>query len=317
MFLKAAFYNREDKGKMYDNYEGYVKQIVESTYDTKVFKIKYLGGGFYGRVFEARMRVKPFVVVVKLHLLNNMGELERRQIEVLKRYAKIKLPEIYAFIKKSTPDGYDAIIMEKIYGRRLDRFKRIPEKYRAAIAEQIVDNMIGWHEISNPTFGEIGGRQFDTWKDCLNEIIKNILLSLKVFQKDNPEIISLYKDIKKISAEVDCVVEDGVKAALIHGEYNTKNFFKIKDKITGLIDPFAAGFADREFALHQLDALNGKSIGLLDLYKSKVKLSENFEKKSAFYKLFIELRHHLAVLRLEDKHIQRIKKLIEEYRNLR
>ncbi|MDR3264054.1 MAG: phosphotransferase [Clostridiales bacterium] len=299
-----------------EGYAEYVKQVVVSVYGERLMRIKYLGGGFYGRVFEVKMRVKPFVVIVKLHLLNNMGELECRQIEVLRKYARVKLPEIYRFVTKTTESDYDAIIMEKISGRRVDTFKKIPEKYKQALAEQIIDNMISWHDVTNDTFGEIGGKQYAEWKEYLQAIIDNILLSLKVLQKDNPDMVVLYNEIKEINSEMDAVIPDGIKPELIHGEYNTRNIFKIKDKITGVIDPFAAGFADREFALHQLDVLNGRQLGLLALYKSKVKVSDNFEKKSAFYKLFLELRHHLAVLRLEEKHIIKIKKLVDEYKGL-
>ncbi|MDR2046685.1 MAG: phosphotransferase [Clostridiales bacterium] len=301
---------------MNENYEDYVRRAAESVFGNKIGGIKYIGGGFYARVFEVGLRISPFAVVVKLHLLSNAAEKECRQIEFLKRRAKIKMPEIYAFIQKAATQEYDAIVMEKIPGKRIDRCKVIPKKYRAELAAQIVDNLIGWHAVTNETFGEIGGRQFATWKEYLRVIIDEIRLSFKACQKDNPEIIALYNEIKTIGAELDTVVPDGIKAALIHGEYNTRNIFKSKNKITGIVDPLSAGFADREFALHQLDVLNGGKLGLLDLYKSKVKLSENFEKKSAFYKLFLELRHHLSVLSLDEAHILKIKKLIEEYKSL-
>ncbi|MDR1906535.1 MAG: phosphotransferase [Clostridiales bacterium] len=299
-----------------DNYAEYVRHLAVSFYGKKILGIKYLGGGFYGRVFEAKLCVPPYNVIIKLHLLNNMSELERQQTEVLRTHAKIKMPEIYGVVKKTTVSDYDAILMEKIRGKRLDTFKKFSKKHKGALAEQIIDNLINWHNVTNDTFGEIGGKQYAAWKDYLGAIIEKDLLIMKTLQKDNAEASILYKEIKNISEDVDRLNLDNVKAALVHGEYNTRNIFKVRDKITGVIDPFAAGFADREFALHQLDALNGKQLGLLELYKSKVKLSDNFEKKSGFYKLFLELRHHLAVLRIEDKHITRIRKLIDEYKSI-
>ncbi|MDR3293977.1 MAG: phosphotransferase [Clostridiales bacterium] len=297
-----------------ENYSECVTGAAASVFGGKISRIKYLGGGFYGRVFEVKLRCSdPSEVIVKLHLLNNMGQSECEEIKILKKYAKVKMPEIYAFVPKATSSGYDAIVMEKIRGKRLDKIKNLPQKYRAPLAEQIIDNMIAWHDVTNDTFGIVGGRQYATWREYLSAIIDDILLSLKALQKDNGEVELLYNEIKSIGAEVGTVVPDNVKAALIHGEYNTRNIFVDKGSVTGVIDPFQAGFADREFALHQLDTLNGRELGLLELYKSKIKLSENFDKKSAFYKLFLELRHHLSTFSLEEKDIVKIKKLIKEY----
>jgi aminoglycoside phosphotransferase len=76
------------------------------------------------------------------------------------------------------------------------------------------------------------------------------------------------------------------QSSLVHGDYNLWNVIVDSETLAvrGIIDPFEAGWADREIDLFQLQNANGDRFGLLDNYRSKVTLSDNFLVKNAFYR---------------------------------
>lgn len=59
-----------------------------------------------------------------------------------------------------------------------------------------------------------------------------------------------------------------------------------------MIDPFICCFADAEMDLYQLDNANCRDYGLLEQYRQRVRLSENFALNNCFYELFTELMHY-------------------------
>jgi len=84
------------------------------------------------------------------------------------------------------------------------------------------------------------------------------------------------------------------EARLIHGDYNTWNIMLNREKNQAIfvIDPFGSCYADNEYDLYQLDNANGQSYGLLKRYAEKFTLSENFDVKRRFYKLYSEIGHY-------------------------
>ena len=50
-----------------------VKNIVQRYYDEDPVQIKFLGGGFYGRVYAAALKQEPFKLVLKIYLYPPFG----------------------------------------------------------------------------------------------------------------------------------------------------------------------------------------------------------------------------------------------------
>ena len=89
----------------------------------------------------------------------------------------------------------------------------------------------------------------------------------------------------------DAIFCEEVKtASLIHGDLNIANIMVGKGgKLTGLIDPLNAMYADREYGLFQFNNLTGKRFFLCDTYIRKYGASERCAQKLAFYGLWNEV----------------------------
>lgn len=273
--------------------------IVNRYFGTNPCKITSLGGGWFGRVFLAEMTAEPLKVIVKIHLVPNLAQKEACQLEVLAAHATVKMPDVF-FVHKATPDiPYDAIMMEYIPGYNAGNYNilEIKEENRAAIAEQMVDNLLSYHKVINPDgFGEIGASSFEPdWKKWYKTKADEALLkgeSLYASGKIDDVIFSV---IRKAHELYDRIFYLPVKEArLIHGDYNPWNILLDESltQVSGVIDPLNCCFADSEMDLFQLNHANGKEYKLLDIYASKVSVSENFSLKSSFYELFDHTAHY-------------------------
>jgi len=272
--------------------------IVNRYYGTDPKKITSMGGGWYGRVFLAEMTTEPTKVIIKIHLFPNLAEKEACQLEILAIHATVKMPEVF-FVHKATPDiPYDVIIMEYIPGYNAGNHNllEIKENNRVAIAKQMVDNLLSYHNVINPDgFGEIGANSFEPdWKKWYKIKADDALSKAESFYANGKIDNAIFSVIKKAHELYDRIFYLPVKEArLIHGDYNTWNILLDENltQVSAVIDPLGCCFADSEMDLYQLHHANGKDYKLLDIYASKIPLSENFSLKSSFYELFDHITH--------------------------
>ncbi len=256
-------------------------------------KITSLGGGWYGRVFLAEMMDEPTKVIVKIHLVPNLAEKEACQLKVLAAHATLKMPEVF-FVHKAAPDiPRDAILMEYIPGFNAgnSNLLEIEEKNRAAITQQIVDNLLSYHKIINPDgFGEIGANSFEPdWEKWYKPKADGAFIKAESFFARGKIGEDIFSVIRKAHDLYDNIFYLPVKQArLIHGDYNTWNILLDESltHVSGVIDPLNCCYADSEMDLYQLNHANGKEFKLLEIYASKFPLSENFPLKTSFYELF-------------------------------
>lgn len=273
--------------------------IANKYFGTNPQNITSLGGGWYGRVFEAEMTTEPNRIIIKFHLFPNLAEKEACQLEKLAAHSMLKMPEVF-FVHKATSDiPYDAIIMEYIPGINAGNhsFLEIEESKRVAIAMQIIDNLIFYHKVINPDgFGEIGANSFEPdWKKWYKPKADLAFVkaeSLYVNRKIDEVIFSVISKAHKL---FDRIFYLPIKEArLIHGDYNNWNILLNESltSVSAVIDPLNCCFADSEMDLYQLNHANGKDYKLLDIYASKVPLCENYSLKSCFYELFDHIAHY-------------------------
>lgn len=273
--------------------------LVKRYYKTDPYTITSLGGGWYGRVFLAEMNTEPKKVIVKIHLFPNLAEKEACQLEMLAAHATVKMPEVF-FVHKASPDiPYDVIVMEYIPGVNAGNFNLfdIDEKNRVAIAEQMIDNLLSYHEVINPDgFGEIGSDSFEPdWKKWYRAKADSALAKAESLYADGKIDDVIISVTRKAHELYDRIFYLPIKEArLIHGDYNPWNILLDENltHISAVIDPLNCCFSDPEMDLYQLNHANGKEYHLLDIYASKVPLNENFALKSIFYELFDHVAHY-------------------------
>jgi len=96
--------------------EKIVDDIILKYYGNKPEEIKPLGGGFYGRVFFAKINTPPHNVIVKIYLYPKLAMKEAAQLEILGRYSLVKMPIVYHVFECDNFIQNDILLMEYIPG---------------------------------------------------------------------------------------------------------------------------------------------------------------------------------------------------------
>lgn len=273
-----------------------VRKVLKKYYDATVEEIQSLGGGFYGRVFLALLDEPPYKVVVKIYLKDALANHESLQLKILQQYALIPMPKVYHVHEKDDEIGHDVLMMEYLTGVNAGIQSAVNENYLHSISEQMVENLIAFHAVKNPNgFGELNSDLFyDDWRDYYKPKVKKIFESATKLQLNGDLDEKSYGIIKRAAEKFDEIFYIPItEACLIHGDYNTWNIMlnEALTEVVAVIDPFGCCWGDPEYDLYQLRNANGDYYQLLDRYKRKCTVSENFELKVCFYELFTELMH--------------------------
>lgn len=296
-------------------------KAVEKKYGVSPLKIEALGGGFYGRAFAVTICKEPYLLVAKLYLFEGVAVKEAEQLTVLKMNALLKMPDVFCiFEKEYCGSSYDVLLMEYIDGKNAGWLDvcELPEKSRINICENIVDNLIAYHNAVNPKgFGAVSCERFcNTWQEYYYPIAKSIVNKAKHLHavgQLNDFILSVFESSIERFNEIFYIPV--TEARLIHGDYNAWNIMLSEqcDKAIAVIDPYNCCFGDSEYDLYQLDNANGKEYGLLKRYAEKVTLSENFEAKRRFYELYSEVSHyHDAKVNVDIPSVEGLAKKLNE-----
>lgn len=279
--------------------ENTIKSVIWKRYNVNIEKITPMGGGFYGRVFLVEMPCEPNKIIIKLYLIPGFSQNEYRQIEVLSKSALLKMPKLYWTEPIQENVKYEVLAMEYIRGLNAGEVsaENLAEESRKNISEEIVNNLLAYHQTINPAgFGLIGSEAFaDEWCSYYRPIAHSILAKAKLMLEQGKMYPEAFRIMELAIEHYDDIFYLPVKeACLIHGDYNMWNIMvdESKEHACAVIDPFNCCYADCEYDLYQLDNANGKAFGLLNLYMEKQPVSENFRLKRAFYELFTEINHY-------------------------
>ena len=278
--------------------ENIVRLITEKYYDTTPQSITPLGGGFYGRVFLVRINKEPFDIVFKLYLYSGLAEKEATQLRTLSKYTIIKIPEVYFYHDADIDIPNDVLAMEYIDGISIGSMNiSLDDKLRIQIAHAVVDNQRAYHNaINTEGFGEIDSGNYEKdWIKYYYPKAEATFHMIEEMHKNGKLEDTVLSSATRAFDNFDKIFYLPIeKASLIHADYNTWNtlFDKEITHPIAVIDPFNCCWSDLELDLYQLTHANGNYFGLLDLYKEKAGVSENFHIKNAFYELYTELMHH-------------------------
>lgn len=273
-----------------------VTRVIRKYYDTGATSIESLGGGFYGKVFLASIEVPPHKVVVKIYLEDGLARNESLQLRTLGKHVLVAMPKVYHVHEKDKEIGHDILMMEFLKGVNAGIQGKVNEDYLDEISERIVDNLIAIHSVKNPNgFGELSSENlYHDWRDYYKPKAKGIYESATELHLNGGLDEKSYQVFKKAYEKFDQIFYLPIKdARLIHGDYNTWNVMLNEEltEVVAVIDPFGCCWGDSEYDLYQLNNANGKYYKLLDRYKRKCTLSENFDIKICFYEMFTELMH--------------------------
>lgn len=270
----------------------FITRLIDMYFSCDLLSVHKIGEGFYGVVYLVNIRKEPFKVIVKLYKHSGRNLLENQQLNLLRKYSLVKVPLIYYVHSNGDDIPYEALIMEFIEGITASM---LPTDHpnREAFAEEMVGNLLHLHSITNEKGFGTGNEMFADWKCCFGQRLSRMhqILQADFKNRISPFVIEV---ANKSFEAFDAIFAESVeKSSLIHSDYNLWNILvdEKSAKITAVIDPIDAGWADKEMDLFHLQNTDGDRFELLERYKRNVKLSELFAVKNAFYWFWDDIKH--------------------------
>lgn len=271
----------------------YAAQIASEQYGRAARKIKYLGGGSFGRAFGVLGNDgKRFVI--KFLRVNGRMEKETHDLALLAQSCRsVKLPRVLFTRKADDEIPVDCYGMERIDGKNalfslgmlLMRKSR-----RLRFADEVTSALHEIHECTSDKFGDTLRPEYDTWLDFYKPRAQAILNKAEELFANGElaeKVITAMRAAWQNFDRIFCESPD--KACLIHGDLNIANIMVERGEIRGFIDPLDSMYADREYDLFQFDNLTGKHFFLRETYTRKYGASKHCDDKCAFYGLFHEV----------------------------
>lgn len=274
-----------------------VETIVNHYYGCKPNNIESLGGGYYAKVFLASIHKQPYNLVVKVYKTLGLLEREKVQLETLKEYSLIPIPQVYFSHSRDNEIPKDVLVMEYVDGVNAGVQKDLPQYSKENVANKIVDNLIHLHSIScEKGFCEIDSAYYHVdWRYMYKRKAEQIFAKAEELKKQEKLSDKVFKTMEKAMINFEGIFTLPIrKVSLIHGDYNTWNILLKRDlsDVIAVIDPYNCCWGDAELDLYQLNNANGKELDLLNRYLRKSRVSGNFSLKLAFYELFTEVMHY-------------------------
>ncbi len=260
-----------------------LKEIVKIQAGREIERLKFIGGGSYGKVFRAE--TDGVSIALKVYRVKGSQDAEAEQLRKLRVNTSVLMPEV---IFTFEDNDVSMLAMSFIGGKNVlnPSFLLKSKALKSAFAKQVIEGMSEWHSVTNDKFGSLSNPIYNTWFEYYTETMRNPWLrglsdlsDRGKFSKKSIEILL------KATYLFDSVYTEPERAVLIHGDLNIMNIMADPKSfdLTGFIDPCGACFADREYDLFQLRNMWGDAFGLYEAYKAKHKLSEYADFKVAYY----------------------------------
>ncbi len=303
--------------KILDNSDKYLlpvlPEIILKKLNKNADKIKFIGGGSFGRVYKAVLSDGK-VIAVKAYRVQGSQYEEAQQLEILSRNTSVAMPEVLftfkdektAVLAMSFVDGQN--VLNPIF-----LLKNKEQKQR--FAQAVISGMLGWHSVTNDKFGSLKEPLYDSWYEYYKKEKQEPWLSSLKELSDNGKFsrkkLQLLLDATRL---FNSLPEEKSTPVLIHGDLNIMNIMADSKtlELTAFIDPCGSIWADREYDLFQLRNMWGDAYGLYEEYKRRAGSSEFTDFRVAYYASMHEaamrLKGGLIMPLWEDLNNARLKK---------
>lgn len=303
--------------KILDNSDKYLlpvlPEIISKKLSKNADKLKFIGGGSFGRVYKAEL-CDGETIAVKAYRVQGSQYEEAEQLTLLSANTSVKMPEVLfvyededtAILAMSFVDGQNVL-------NPMFLFKNKSQKQK--FANDVVSGMLRWHSVTNDKFGSLSNPIYDSWYDYYKEEKQKPWLSALKELSDNGKFSKKKLQLLSDATELfNRLPEENTKPVLIHGDLNIMNIMADPEtlKLTAFIDPCGSIWADKEYDLFQLRNMWGDAYGLYETYKKSCKVSEFIDFRVAYYASMHEaamrLKGGLIMPLWEDLNNARLKK---------
>ncbi len=303
--------------KILDNSDKYLlpvlPEIILKKLNKNADKIKFIGGGSFGRVYKAVLSDGK-VIAVKAYRVQGSQYEEAQQLEILSRNTSVNMPEVL-FVYE---DEATAILaMSFCPGQNVlnPMFLLKNKGQKQKFANDVISGMLQWHSVTNDKFGSLSNPIYDSWYDYYKEEKQKPWLAALRELSDNGKFSKKKLQLLVEATELfNNLPEENTKPVLIHADLNIMNIMADTKtlKLTAFIDPCGSIWADREYDLFQLRNMWGDAYGLYEEYKRRAGSSEFTDFRVAYYASMHEaamrLKGGLIMPLWEDLNNARLKK---------
>lgn len=271
----------------------YAEEVARRQFGKSVKKIKYLGGGSFGRTYEIKLANKK-KIVIKFLLAKDMLDKEVFDLKLLARNCPVKIPEVLFVRKADNRIPADCYGMEHIEGKNalfaLGMLLQSKRK-RMEFADKVTSALHAIHCCKSDKFGDTLSPDCENWTDCYKPFAKTVLDKAEEMFSNKTISEKIILAMRAAWDKFDVIFSENTEeACLIHGDLNIANIMVGKKyRISGFIDPLNSMYADREYDLFQFDNLTGKRFFLRETYMRKYGSSKLCDAKCAFYGLWNEV----------------------------
>ena len=271
----------------------YAAIIIKEQFGQTAKRIKYLGGGSFGRAFAVEF-ADGNKIVIKFLRAKDMLEKEVHDLKLLADNCSVKIPKVLFARNADKNIPIDCYGMENIDGKNaLMALGMLVESKRKRLefANKVTTALHEIHCRTNEKFGDTLSPDCLTWIDYYKPFAQAVLDKAEELYKAKTLSKKIIVAMREAWNKFDVIFSENVKdACLIHGDLNIANIMVGKKcKISGFIDPLNSMYADREYDLFQFDNLMGKRFYLRETYIKKYGASKYCDVKCAFYGLWNEV----------------------------
>ena len=271
----------------------YAGTVVEQKLGGRALKIRYMGGGSFGRAVSVQCKDGQ-KLVVKFLRAKGMMEKEAHDLKLLAKYSTIRIPAVLFTRLGDDKIPVDCYGMEQIEGKSAlfaPGMLLLGKKRRKEFADKVTTALHAVHSCKSSKFGDTMNADCDGWLEYYRPFAAEVLNRAEEYFSAGKLEEKVILAMRAAWNKFDVIFSEEVKdACLIHGDLNVGNIMVGKGyKITGFIDPLNSAYADREYDLFQFDNLTGKRFFLRETYIKKYGASRHCMQKLAFYGLWNEV----------------------------
>ena len=251
-------------------------------------KVRYLGGGSFGRAYEVVGRDGS--VVVKLLADREMMRKETHDLGLLASACPIAVPRVLFAREEDGEIPFACYGMQRIEGGSALTSLPLwlaPRRVKQAFADEVTTALHAVHGVTCDRYGDTLSPQFGDWLDLYRPFASEVFEAARADSIFDKSVIAAMGAAMDVFDKIFAQKPDAPR--LIHGDLNIANIMTKNRRVTGFIDPLNSMYADREYDLFQFRNLWGERFKLVGSYVSKYGASEKIEYKLAFYGLFNEV----------------------------
>ena len=269
--------------------------IVKEKIGEDTVKLRFIGGGSFGRVFKAEL-ADGQAIAIKAYRIQGSQDVEAQQLALLAANTDVAMPRV---LFTYTDEETAILAMSFIKGQNVlnPSFLLKSAEKKKAFAEAVVAGMLQWHGVCGEKFGALSAPAYDSWYDYYKTEKQQPWLEAFKKLADNGKLslkkLNVLYEATELFEKMHC--EDS-PPVLIHGDLNIMNIMADPKtlKLQGFIDPCGSMWAHREYDLFQLRNMWGDSFGLYETYKRMHPLTDGADFRVAYYAAMHETSMRLS-----------------------